>query len=46
MRCLNLEPRADKNGKGLVNIIIDSLQFEAHLLGYQFCESGTRFEKR
>lgn len=33
-------------GEGLVNKTINSLPFEAHLPGYQFCGPGTRLQKR
>lgn len=33
-------------GEGLVNKTINSLPFEAHLFGYQFCGPGTQLEKR
>lgn len=33
-------------GSGLVNNIINSLPFELHLPGYQFCGPGTKLQKR
>lgn len=35
-----------KSGCGLVNKIINSLPFEAHLPGYQYCGPGTKLKKR
>lgn len=38
--------RQKKCGGGLVNKIINSLPFEAHVPGYQYCGPGTKLEKR
>ncbi|XP_025405850.1 uncharacterized protein LOC112680073, partial [Sipha flava] len=35
-----------KTGKGLLNSAINSLPFEIHVPGYQFCGPGTKLEKR
>lgn len=34
------------HGKGLLNNLINSLPFELHLPGYQYCGPGTKLEKR
>ncbi|KAL4084076.1 hypothetical protein QTP88_029392 [Uroleucon formosanum] len=33
-------------GKGFVNSLINSLPFEAHIPGYQYCGPGTKLKKR
>lgn len=38
--------KSNKTGKGLLNSAINSLPFEAHVPGYQFCGPGTKLEKR
>lgn len=38
--------KSSKTGKGFVNFLINSLPFEAHVPGYQFCGPGTKLEKR
>ena len=35
-----------KSGSGLINSLIDSLPFEAHIPGYSYCGPGTRIEER
>lgn len=35
-----------KQGKGLINSVIDKLPFEVHLPGYQYCGPGTKLQKR
>lgn len=35
-----------KEGSGIINNVIDSLPFELHLPGYQFCGPGTKLQKR
>lgn len=34
------------NGEGLVDDLINRLPFEFYIPGYQFCEPGTRLQKR
>lgn len=41
-----LKWKSDKTGKGFINSLINSLPFEAHIPGYQFCGPGTKLEKR
>ena len=38
--------RRHHRGKGLVNKVINSLPFELHLPGYQYCGPGTKLAKR
>lgn len=38
--------RRNFHGKGLMNKLINSLPFELHLPGYQYCGPGTKLEKR
>lgn len=38
--------RVRKRGRGLVNRIINSLPFELHIPGYQYCGPGTKLSKR
>lgn len=38
--------KSDKTGKGFVNSLINSLPFEAHVSGYQYCGPGTKLKKR
>ena len=38
--------KSKKTGKGIVNSIINSLPFETHVPGYQFCGPGTKLKKR
>lgn len=33
-------------GKGLLNKAINSLQFDLHIPGYQFCGPGTKLKER
>lgn len=33
------------SGSGMLNKIINSLPFEVHLPGYQYCGPGTKLEK-
>ena len=40
------EYKSDKTGKGFVNSLINSLPFEAHVPGYQYCGPGTKLKKR
>ncbi|KAL4104248.1 hypothetical protein QTP88_019557 [Uroleucon formosanum] len=40
------EYKSDKAGKGFVNSLINSLPFEAHVPGYQYCGPGTKLKKR
>lgn len=35
-----------KEGRGILNTIINNLPFEAHLPGYQYCGPGTKLEDR
>lgn len=35
-----------KKGRGLIDLAINKLPFEAHLPGYQYCGPGTKLEKR
>lgn len=35
-----------KVGYGLINTLVDSLPFEAHVPGYQYCGPGTKLAKR
>jgi len=35
-----------KTGKGFLNSVINSLPFEVHVPGYQFCGPGTKLKKR
>ncbi|CAI6355737.1 unnamed protein product [Macrosiphum euphorbiae] len=37
---------SNKTGKGFVNSLINSLPFEAHVSGYQYCGPGTKLKKR
>lgn len=43
---LKVNRRRVVQGGGLVNNLINSLPFELHLPGYQFCGPGTKLEKR
>lgn len=38
--------KSNKTGKGFVNFLINSLPFEAHFSGYQYCGPGTKLKKR
>ena len=38
--------KSKKTGKGIVNSLINSLPFESHVPGYQFCGPGTKLKKR
>lgn len=38
--------RSYKRGGGLINSLISSLPFEAHLPGYRYCGPGTKLDKR
>ena len=38
--------RRHHRGKGLVNKVINSLPFELHFPGYQYCGPGTKLAKR
>jgi len=38
--------KAVKTGKGFLNSLINSLPFEAHIPGYQYCGPGTKLKKR
>ena len=38
--------KSNKTGKGFVNSLINSLPFEAHVSGYQYCGPGTKLKKR
>ncbi|KAL4092444.1 hypothetical protein QTP88_026945 [Uroleucon formosanum] len=40
------EYKSDKTGKGFVYSLINSLPFEAHVPGYQYCGPGTKLKKR
>jgi len=33
--------KKEKIGRGIINSLINSLPFEAHVPGYQFCGPGT-----
>ena len=35
-----------RRGRGLLNKVINNLQFELHLPGYQYCGPGTKLAKR
>jgi len=35
-----------KHGVGLVDKLINTLPFEAHIPGHNFCGSGTKLQKR
>lgn len=37
---------SNKTGSGLVNSLINSLPFELHIPGYQYCGPGTKVKKR
>lgn len=39
-------PRARSLGQGLLNSVINSLPFELHIPGYQYCGPGTHLAKR
>lgn len=38
--------KTEKIGRGIINSLINSLPFEAHVPGYQFCGPGTNLKKR
>jgi len=41
-----LKYKSNKTGKGFGNFLINSLPFEIHIPGYQFCGPGTKLKKR
>lgn len=46
MTCSTRKCKSVKTGKGFVNSLINSLPFEAHIPGYQYCGPGTKLKKR
>lgn len=38
--------KTEKIGRGIINSLINSLPFEVHVPGYQFCGPGTNLKKR